>query len=154
MHTKPYTYNIPAQEAGQFDLNRLDQISPLADPTPLTGFVNGLRASDLEERFARGLHHAGLRFKFQYPVMVAGCLSGAEKHVDFLVEKGFYYPIEIDGLIAHRTTAQKGKDLVREILLNQEFTRRGIHPLQRVKWWRLDTQEMANQTVRDIFGGV
>ena len=151
---KPYTYPIPSQKASQFGLNRLEKISPLADPQPLTGFVNGVRASDLEERFARGLSRAGLHFKFQYPVIVVGCLPGVEKHVDFLVEKGYFYPIEIDGLIAHHTTAQKGKDLVREVLLNQEFIRRGIHTIQRVKWWQLETQEMADRIVRDLFGGI
>jgi hypothetical protein len=137
-----------------FDLNRLEQITTLPDPKPLTGFVNGMRASDLEERFARGLRGAGLRFRFQYLVSVVDSLPGKEKVVDFLVEKGFFYPIEIDGLIAHHTAAQKGKDLVREILLNDKFKQRGIYPIQRVKWWQLETQEMANRIVRELFGGI
>lgn len=151
---KPYMYSIPHQKATEFGLNRLDEISPLEDSKPLTGFVNGVIASDLEERFARGLSSAGLQFHFQYRVPVAGSLPGKDKIVDFLVEKGFYYPVEIDGLIAHRTTAQMGRDLIREILLNQAFFRRGIYPIRRVKWWQLETQEMADRLVRELFGGI
>ena len=151
---KPYFYSAPSQKVLPLDLNRLEQFKSKPDPEPLTGFVKGRSASDLEERFARGLHRAGLGFVFQYKAPVAGTLPGKEKVVDFLVKKGLLYPIEIDGLIAHLTAAQKGKDLVREILINHAFIQRGILPIRRVKWWQLETQEMANRVVRELFGGV
>jgi hypothetical protein len=149
-----YCYPISPQKTSPNNLHRLDQPKPVPDPTPLTGFVNGKRASNLEERFARGLHSAKLSFIFQYKVPVAGTLPGKEKVVDFLVERGLRYPVEIDGLIAHHTTAQKGQDVVREILINHAFIQRGILPIRRVKWWQLETQEMANRVVRELFGGI
>jgi hypothetical protein len=42
---------------------------------------------------------------------------------------------------------------LRDILLNQAFMQQGIQPIQHVKWVKLETQELANQAVRRMFGG-
>ena len=135
------------------DVNRLGERPAVKDPIPLTGKVKGKRASDLEERFARGLTAAGLEFTFQYQVKLESSLPGQEKVIDFLVDAGWRYPVEIDGVIAHRTAVQQGRDLLREILLNHSLHKWGILPIQRVKWWQLNAQEMADRAVRQMFGG-
>jgi hypothetical protein len=148
-----YEYLIPDRPQPPTTLNRLEQTGIIKDPVPLTGCVQGKKASDIEERFARGLKRCGLQFVFQARVNMAGNIPGQEKLVDFIVEEGIRYPIEIDGPIAHRTAGQKGKDLIREILLNHTFLRRGIMPIRRVKWWQLETQTLANRLVSEMFGG-
>ena len=47
---------------------------------------------------------------------------------------------------------ERGKDDVREILLNEVFRSIGYMPLQRVAWWRLESQAMTNEVVSEIFG--
>jgi hypothetical protein len=148
-----YFYPTAGQSQPSGILNRLEQTGFVIDPIPLTGFVQGRKASDIEERFARALERSGLKFLFQARVSVMESVPGQDKLVDFMVDAGNRYPIEIDGPIAHRTAAQKGKDLIREILLNHTFLRRGIMPIRRVKWWQLEIQSLANRLVGELFGG-
>ncbi|MEN8242168.1 MAG: hypothetical protein ABFS17_09630 [Chloroflexota bacterium] len=148
-----FSYPLPERPNPGNRINRLAEISAIKDPLPLSGLVHGRRASDLEERFARGLDSAGLAYRFQYRVKLEISLPGREKVIDFLVELGWRYPVEIDGVIAHRTAAQQGADRVREILLNDSLRRRGIFPIQRLRWWQLASQEMADRVVREMFGG-
>jgi hypothetical protein len=148
-----YRYPISENSSLPLLLSRVEKLSTSKDPIPLTGWVQGRRASDLEERFARALIQAGLSFTFQEQVTLAGMIPGQEKRVDFMVLCGMPCPVEIDGPIAHQTAGQKGADLVREILLNHAFLRRGIQQIRRVKWWRLESQQMANRQVREMFGG-
>jgi hypothetical protein len=150
---EPFSYSIAENPQHDKEVHRLKENPAVKDRLPLSGFVKGKRASDLEERFARGLSQAGLKFSFQNKISLDSSLPGQEKVIDFIVDLGWRYPVEIDGVIAHRTAAQQGKDLVREILLNHSLLRRGIFPIQRVKWWQLETQEMADRHVREMFGG-
>lgn len=148
-----FEYPIRPQSAPPTQVNRISQISPLQDPIPLTGRVQGKQASDLEERFARALEKSRLAFTFQYQAGIYGGIPGQEKRVDFMVYSGLRCPVEIDGVIAHSTAAQQARDTIREILLNDTFRRRGILPIRRVKWWQLETQRMADQLVQEMFGG-
>ena len=67
-----------------------------------------------------------------------------------MIDLGVMQPVEVDGYIGHHTAAQQGNDQVRESLLNAEFRKRGIRLLRRVRWWQVETQEMADATARSI----
>ena len=136
-----------------FKKGRLKRHFEQADPIPLTGSLLGKRATDIEERFGRALLSVKLRFRFQVRFRTADHAPGRKKVVDFVVEsKGIDHPVEIDGRIGHLTSAQQGKDAVREAMLNEVFVKRGLALLQRVSWTELETQEDADRTVRRMFG--
>jgi hypothetical protein len=149
---KVYRYKAVREGEERLGLNRLPGIGEVVDPQPLTGWVHGKRATDIEERFARGLRSMLLDFWFQVPFSTRLSVPGREKVVDFVVEKGFRYPVEVDGPMWHTISAEQGKDEVREILLNEVFRFLGYMPLQRVKWWQLESQAMADEVVRELFG--
>lgn len=142
---RPYKYLIRAVEKPE-RLNRLPELTIITDPVPLTRLVQGKRASDLEERLARALYKAEMNFEFQVWVWVQSGL----KRVDFVVHYGLLYPVEVDGVIGHRTGAQQGNDAVRETLLNEAFHRRGWTALRRVKWWQLENQAAADRVARAL----
>lgn len=144
----PYLYDIPSGRDPGLNLGRLKTKSFLRDAIPLTGWVHGLKASDLEERFARGLKASELEFSFQIRIPV---MTLQKKVVDFLVDKGTKWPVEIEGYIGHNTSAQQGQDALRESLLNPIFLKLGWMPLLRVKWHMLDNQDEADRVVREMF---
>jgi very-short-patch-repair endonuclease len=118
------------------------------DETPLTGWVHGLEASDIEERFARALRGINKEFSFQIQIPTAISIPHEEKEVDFILDN--IQPVEVDGEIGHKTIAQKENDSERDALLNTEFMRMGMLPIIRIPGWRLDTQELADNTVREL----
>jgi hypothetical protein len=77
---------------------------------------------------------------------------GGWKVVDFVVRDGIKSPVEVDGPLGHSTAAEQGKDKVREMQLNSVFRERGWRMMRRVKWWRLESQAMADRAVREMFG--
>jgi hypothetical protein len=150
---KPYLYKKPSKRVANLNLDRLEQIKNPTDPIPLTGWIHGKEASDLEERFYRGVKSAGILdedIHYNVPVRVTNGMRLEEKEVDFMIDLGVMQPVEVDGFIGHHTAAQEGYDQVREMLLNAEFRKRGICSLKRVKWWQVETQEMADATARSI----
>lgn len=150
--TKIYKYKVPSPRRERLRVNRVARIKLEADDIPLTGWVHGKQATDIEERFARALMEVGLDFRFQVPVATRVSLPGHERIVDFVVEMGITVPVEVDGPRGHKNNAQQAKDEVREMLLNEVFRWWGYSPLQRIPWWRLNTQEMAGSVVRELFG--
>jgi len=150
---RAYQYRARKKRRAAFIKNRLSTPDVSADPVPLTGLLGGKPATDLEERFGRALQTFGLEFMFQMGVATPHSPPGVKKVVDFVVlSKGIFHPIEVDGQIGHRTSGQRGEDAIREMLLNMTFAKWGYLPLQRVKWYELETQEMADAVVRRMFG--
>jgi len=153
MMANPYLYRKPSKRAANLNLDRLRQLKNQSDPIPLTGWVHGKEASDLEERFYRGVKNAGILdedLHYDVPVRVTNGMRPEEKKVDFMIDLGVMQPVEVDGYIGHYTASQQGYDQIREMLLNAEFRKRGIRSLKRVKWWQVETQEMADETARSI----
>jgi len=149
---KPFQYKTPSKRTPRVDVNRLEPpTTETDDPRPLTGYVNGVKATDIEERFARALRKHGLRYRFQVRFETVQSLPGRARVVDFVVYHGLRYPVEVDGEIAHSTGAQEAADRLREELLNEVFRWRCMPPLQRVKWWQLETQGQADAVVRELF---
>ena len=152
----PYKYKKPSNRAPRFTLNRYKSFNSVTDREPLTGWVNGLEASDIEERFARGLRNLQREFQFQVEFNLSvNDTIGADprdfKRVDFLVSNYLEYPVEIYGEIGHDTAAEQGKDELREFALNDAFKGMGLRPLQVVWWWELDTQDMADRKAETMF---
>ena len=151
MILKPYLYKRKSNRPPVANLDRLSPVSVAADPIPLTGYVNGVKASDLEERFARALRSRRITFEHQKLFNTAATLPGQEKNVDFIVHSGLAYPVEIDGEIGHKTGEQLGEDQIRETLLNEVFAQQGYQPMQRIKWWQMETQVDTDLIVRQMF---
>lgn len=123
------------------------EVSRPSEDEGLTGLVNGEPASDLEERLARAFYKTRRKFEFQVEVPVRSSLPGEERKVDFIVDGT--QPVEPKGYISHyRTIAQKGSDVVRELLLNEFFAANGLKPLITVPYYKLETQEMTDRWVR------
>ncbi len=147
---EPYLYNIGSPRRPEHKKNRLAGFSAAKDRIPLTGWVHGLKASDLEERTYRGAKNSGLtdeEIKFQVPFRTALPFA---KNLDFVLKPGRIMPLEVDGPIGHTNSAQLGKDAYREALLNTEFIRIGWRPLTRIKWYYLRTQFHADQKLRSL----
>ena len=117
----------------------------------LTGYVHGLEASDLEERFARALDNAGLDYQFQVPIDTAHTLPGEEKVVDFIVETGMPHPVEVDGEYSHKTSEQHEKDRERDAQINGALRDRGYSPVMRITYEELIDQDHADAVVLDTF---
>ncbi len=148
MIPKPYRFKKPRPPIPQRFVAPRSQ-DPIEN---LSGFVYGIAASDLEERWARALAAKGIDFSFQYEVLTAYGVPGQENVVDFIVWSGLPYPIEIDGGFSHKTAAQKEEDRVRDALVDESLKREGCQPVRRVDGKFLETQEGADQMVQEMFG--
>ena len=147
MWVKPYKYKIP--RAKQPD--RLDRLEPIPNDEGLTGLVQGQRASDLEERFARALYKLKLRFWFQFYVYTAYSLPGEDKVVDFVVDAGLMWPLEVDASFTHKTSEQRQYDKIRDAQVDEALGRAGYQRIQRIPGEKLATQDLANQKAADLF---
>ncbi|KAA3643433.1 MAG: hypothetical protein DWQ07_23250 [Chloroflexi bacterium] len=145
---EPYEY----KSSGVPKLKGVNRFERIGEKELLTGVVKGQRASDLEERFARALYKNKRVLGFQFQVsLLAGRNLPGEKRVDFLVNTGRIVPVEVDGYFSHRNAVQRGRDAIKEILLNEYFQRAGYMPLLRVPGHELGSQENADRRVRELF---
>ena len=129
------------------------EVAPLPDVAAqdegLTGYVHGLEASDLEERFARALDKYAIDYGFQVPVDTAYTLPGQAKVVDFMVYTGMPRPVEVDGEFTHKTTEQHEADRERDAQINGALRERGYSPVMRITYEDLIDQDHANATVEN-----
>jgi len=135
------------------DLRRMP-VRISAEPQELlTGYVNGLAASDIEERFAKALDYFGKNYSFQVDVPTFGAVPGEWRSVDFMVQDaGQYFPVEIYGEISHTGSDQKARDSQREALLNREFMRlQGVKPLSVVWYYDLVDEQTSRNTVSRLW---
>jgi hypothetical protein len=124
------------------------------DVPPLTGWVHGKQASDIEERFSRAARNVGVEFQFKVYFDVLTSLPGESKEIDFVLDLPAKQTVDVDGEFAHKTNEQTGQDAMRDALLNNELTEMFYQvPHIRVPWFDLETQERADRTVRDIVDG-
>lgn len=116
----------------------------------LTGIVQGQKASDLEERWARSHYRYKIDFRFQYYVRTAVGLPNEDKIVDFISDiNGSWQAFEIDGEIGHKTQEQQEYDDLRDVFVNEALEWQDILPIERIKWDKLETQEMCDRTFRE-----
>ena len=136
-------------EGGQIAPVRTARVRPLAKDENLTGFVQGLPASDLEERLARSFYRFKIPFLFQVPIETSFSLPWQQKEVDFVVRGN--QPVEPDGQISHyMKKGQRADDMVRDLYLNDAFRKMGWYPIIHIKYTKLDTQDMTDRTVREL----
>lgn len=125
---------------------------------PLTATVQGQKASDLEERFARALSKLNRNFIFQY---VIPAYDGApianlpgEVHLDFLDVTDIPRPYAVDDVsFIHKGAEALADDMQDDIRTNAFFSQYGGAPVKRVPGNYLQTQEMADAYVRTLVLG-
>lgn len=159
---KPYLYRQkpvapPENEYGRTVLRTGNQ-------EQLTGIVQGMKASDLEERSVRSVEK--LEISYQFRVRITSQALGqrrltkrfanirGEVEIDLLCnDGGLVTPVFVDGKIAHHFTAwQADIDKDKADAVNEYGRQFGWREAVRVPFWKLIDQEMSDRTYREIFG--
>ena len=119
----------------------------------LTGVVQGQPASDIEERTHRALDVRRLSHDFIVYVETLYSLPFQKKQIDYMVYNGaLVTPTEVDGYIGHyRTIGQQAEGWVRDLQINEALQPQGYQPIKHLPYWKLETQEKANQHIREVF---
>ena len=118
----------------------------------LSGSVRDMKASAIEERFAKALDKERIPFEFRYTIGAPRGVPGW-KELDYLVEKnGQMYAIEIDSIFTHR---RKGEaDRLHDAIVLSELEQQGMNVFPNVFHVLGDTeltdQTQANATVRKL----
>lgn len=128
----------------------------------LVGEIQGLPASDLEERFARALDKAQVEYYFRQ--RISSPAIGARKltrefanlpneiEIDFLVVKGLVKPVFIDGQIAHfKAKWQADLDDEKTNQTNAFGRMYGWDEAVRIPYWKLENQDMTDAYVRQNY---
>lgn len=143
----PHKYKIPTYEKWDRPLNR---ISPEQNTEILTGQVHGIKASDIEERFARSLYKKKLKFNFQVSFFAGKNMPG-EVRLDFMIDDTFIQPVQIDGEFAHKTAAQISKDRLNDARLDDHLRGTGALPTVRIPGELLQTQEDSDRQLSELW---
>ncbi len=149
----PAPYQYRTQPSARVDESATTPLRFNPNEENLTGYVYSafyqtfVPASDIEERFARGLQKVELPFIFQFEIPIMGSLPGRNTEVDFVV--GFH-PIELNSPLGHTTITDKAEDALRERLINAAGQKMGWFPLETFWYWQLDTQEEADRLAREF----
>ena len=113
------------------------------------GEINGLPASDLEERSARSIAKLGGSYEFRVPFVAGRNLPG-EAELDFMVDyNGVYQPAQVDGGFSHKAAAQKAEDAVKDAVIDA-ILGDGYLPVVRIPGDKLQTQADSDQTWREV----
>jgi len=116
-----------------------------------TGEIQGMPASDIEERFARALAKNGRVRGYQFrAAYVAGRNMPGEVEVDFVVDTGAITPVFVDGEFAHKSGAQREEDRVKTAILD-DLLYGAAQPAVRISFEQLESQEEADRTVTELF---
>lgn len=121
-----------------------------------TKVVRGLKASDLEERFARSLDKMGKSYMFRYriPAFPGAPIANmtGEVEVDFLIIEGLLTPIFIDGEFSHKGWTQKEIDLEKTRKADEYFRQYNANPSIRISHIFLQSQAMSDIKARELLG--
>jgi hypothetical protein len=118
----------------------------------LSGYINGQKASDIEERFYRALSKDKRvdSAQFKYPVISPRNMPGMLE-IDFVVTSaGLVYAFQVDGGIAHKGIGKKMDDSRKDVLVNSYMRKYNSFPVKRISGDLLSTQEQANQIVKEL----
>ena len=113
-----------------------------------TGQVQGKKASELEERFARSLDRARLGYNFRMRIDPQGSLTQmitnelGEVEIDFMVYEGWrMYPVQIDGEIAHFHGAwEQERDRNKDDIVNDVIGKMGGAKVMRIPFFEIWTE--------------
>lgn len=125
------------------------------EPESLSGQVQGMKASMIEERFAKALDEKRASYQFRYTLGAPRGLPGWFE-VDFLVlQNGMIYPVEIDTHFTHRDKGRK--DVLHDSRVLQELEKEGLSFFPKVTHIdgeiSLADQKSAKALVKELFGG-
>ena len=119
----------------------------------LSGIVQGLAASDIEERFSRALDKDDrvIGYTFREAVLAGRNLPG-QLEVDFMIETagGEIWPVQVDGEFAHKGASKRQEDALKDTMINDYYRRYGVHPVKRIDGDLLKTQKDANELVKEM----
>lgn len=114
--------------------------------------VQGMPASDLEERFSNALEKNARVHNYEFRVpYIAGRSMLGEVELDFAVYAPLLYPVQIDGEVGHSSAEQVAHDALNDALLNEKLKGIAAAPVVRIKWHQLETQADADQLVEEMF---
>lgn len=142
---KPFKYKQKPRPPKK-SLNRLQGT---AEGETLSGYVHGMEASPLEERFARALEFRNLEFIFQHKVQPPTQIPGQENELDFVVVYAGMQPVEVDGMWVHKSAEQKKKDELRDAILDDFLE--SWKPIIRIPGTDLKDQDDADRIVEELF---
>lgn len=158
---KPFQYRN--RNVGPLEYDHPQSVSRTGTQEVLSGIVQGMDASDIEERTARALDRIEASYDFRVRITSEALgpqrltrqfanIKG-ETELDFLCEfQGRVFPIFVDGEISHYfTPAQAEADRIKTNVANEFGRRFGWKEAVRIPFWKLTTQDMADKTIRDIF---
>lgn len=148
---KPFQYPVVKRPSVP---TRVDRVRGVSDQEVLTGQVNGMDASNLEERFARALEKHQVEFDFQ-PSYAAGRNIQGEIRLDFMVYLGggIQQPVNIDGIWIHSSAEAKRNDAIQDARLD-ELLNGNANPVMRVPGkqfpgFTFDSQENVDDFVQN-----
>jgi hypothetical protein len=156
---KPYKYRVQRIAPPEYNHQTVLRVG---DKEVLSGTVQGMNASDLEERVAKALDKLevdyGFRVRLTSEALGARRLTRefanmrGEIEMDFLADRsGRTYPIFVDGQISHYYTAwQIDVDKAKTNAVNEFGSRLGWSEAVRIPFWKLTNQEAADKTIRDL----
>ena len=156
---KTYQYRI--RPVGTVDFNYGYTVLRAGSQERLTGQVQGMKASDLEERVGKALDKLGIDFSFR--VRITSEALGAQKlthqfanvrgevEIDMLCDVGGQsVPVFVDGEISHFFTPyQADMDKVKTDVTDEFGKQFDWRESIRLPFWKLIDQDMADRTVRD-----
>lgn len=126
----------------------------------LTGVVQSIKASDIEERSARALDKlAEWKYYFRWRIdPITGRLSpqfsnlAGEVEIDFVTVRGTEVKaILVDGEISHFMALwQRVQDEEKTEKINEYMRKIGQGDAVRVPFWKLSTQEQADRYYREL----
>jgi very-short-patch-repair endonuclease len=157
---KPYKYRLRKVAPPDYDYGHT--VLRVGNQEVLNGVVQGMKASDLEERVAKALDKLEAEYEFRARITSAALGEQeltrqfenvrGEVEIDFLVDRGQVTPVFVDGQISHHFTPyQAEQDKAKTDITNEFGTRFGWREAVRIPFWTLIDQEMTDRTVRNLF---
>lgn len=126
--------------------------------------VQGKRASDIEERFARALDKNERVDSYEFIVHeITGANLPGEAQLDFLVTAGGQqFAVQVDGEFAHKSAEQRASDAVQDArlsealkdVISEPYPTSGIAAnglIARVPGYLLEDQHEADKLVQEMF---
>lgn len=119
------------------------------DAEQLMGTVNDMRASDIEERFARACEKYEIEYFFRLPIGDFG--RPGWKELDFLLFTMIgVLAVQIDDIEFIHKGTQNTEDKITDIIILDKLKQYGIREVTHITSDRLATQAMAESVVRSL----
>ena len=161
MPIKPFKYRIRGEARPEYSPSGVNRVG---QAETLTGRIQGKAASDIEERMARAFDK--LKIQYEFRARITSTAVGAQRltstmanlpgelEIDHLLYTEQITPVLIDGEIAHfMTQYQRIQDIAKTALINAYGEGQGWHPVIRVPFTEIRSQEAADSVARRILFG-